>query len=344
MPRSHSSSLVVVGLLGLAALAPPAVAQIGDGMLAPSSAMDTLNSGPVGPSPQVIDRVNATPGIQQGQGGGNGAVPIGSPGGAVAPPPGAGTAVFASPGDFQAGPAPFDPSAPAGAPAAAQNVPKAQAFYGTRLRCKITGQLLQDARRVTVIATLLSSGNYSDDGKTLGDAKAGDGIYTHVDFKNDVISPEANLVKSRVITSLINASKIPPADFFNIRVATSEPLSATTNVLEAEAQRDAKLEEWGKAFLRDYRVTPEDPASPFIPVYIPIPPRAPRLPVPATFYPSGGNGPVLASGLGSPNAPAGPQVRQQAQQQMGAGNQDVMVSGQTTTGNGYMNTSAFTGK
>jgi len=211
-------------------------------------------------------------------------------------------------------------------------------------------ELLQDARQLSVFAD--EAGNVFDDGTNGNDAVAGDGIYTNITRRSDFISPEAHIIKSKLIDTLrfvsppqadsltlgqLNAavsrdlqgiggsayaelrqyllqprksesmevpSNLTAMQFAGVRVATTEPNSPLPSLMKLEREQDRKLLEWGYRFLRDFRIDPDKFDSEFYPTYLPWPPPAPRIPMPASFT-------TKAGGSGGPGVAGGPGVSNQ---------------------------------
>jgi hypothetical protein len=272
--------------------------------------MDTLNSAPTGGGNFgfAMDRANSAVGAananQANPFGAPAGDPFGNPFGAPAGDPfgnpfgapagdpfGGGGA---QPNPFGAQPNPFGAPTGFGAPSFA---PVAQAtlsaWGGERVICHRTGQILQDAREINILVSQV--GSYYDDGENGNDAVAGDNIYTNITISRDFISPEAHLIKTRLVQTLQYASELTPMEFTLERVATTEPLSGLPKVVTLEEERDKSLRDWANRFLRDYRVNPEDPTSGFVRAFLPPPPRAPNIPLPAPFTPNPQEVPVAGA-------------------------------------------------
>ncbi len=320
-PRGRAVQSIQVGLM-TAVLAvvgtASAFAQGGFAGIADSESLDTLSgiSSPTGAGQVGLDRarsLQASDPFASGGGdpfaSGGGGDPFGAaPGGysATNPAPdpfgvGGGSASpdpFAAAGGFGAAPAGFGgggfgPGAgPGGAAgggefaAAPIQIPTIQAIYGTRVVCHVSGELLEDAYEVPVLETFKDQ--YYDDGKTGMDYKANDFKYTNVSLKDDVMSPEAHVVKTRLIQGLRTLEDLQPNEFFNLLVASSDPLASVPQMLDLEKDRDEKLLRWAEKFLQDFRVNPEESAKgtwKFHPTYMPPPPIPPTSNIPATFLP-----------------------------------------------------------
>lgn len=300
---------VVLHLAAMALACGPVVvsAQL-SGFTAPPDALDTLSgssTGAGGAGALGIDRARAAAASANANVFGDpadGGSPFGQP--AAAPSSGsffgAGDPAAGNPGagnPFGAGdPAanPFgaggDPGAnPFGAPGtnfapAAYAAPATlTAWGGERIVAHGTGQILQDARVLSILAT--ASGNYFDDGQNGNDANAGDNIYTNITINDDYISPEAQLVKTKIIQTLAYTSAQNAQQFLQVAIATTEPTSPLPQVRDLQERQDVKLTEWMTLPLAQFRVNPNDKESEFYPTYLPPPPRAPNIPLPVTFTP-----------------------------------------------------------
>lgn len=283
---SHAARILTAAAALLLA-AGSAVAQPGGGFLAPPDALDTVSGGSAsgGLNPGTfLDRANnavdaATNNL------GEGLLPQSNqagPGGDAFGDPAAG-----------GGPGGFTPPAftPPGAPGAggfgtavAGATGRLNAIGGERIKSRISGQLLQDARSLKIFASAVQ--NYYDDGSAEhGDAVAGDQVYTNITEKTDVMAPDEFVAKSKLLNGLKAIEEMSPLDFTGVRVATQEPTSTLPKLTDLEKERDDRLKAWADQFLRDYRVNPDQMTSPFLPVYMPLPPRAPDIALPAEFSP-----------------------------------------------------------
>lgn len=327
----------------------PAPAQIGGGFLADPQSMDTLSGAPVGGATSsnfnpinraqnVTNQVN-----QQNQqnpfappAGAAGANPFGAPGQQQANPFGGPNAQFQQqPGAVDPfGQQPNDPFAqPQGNFQVPIEPPTLTAWAGIRIQDRNTGEVLQDAREISILAT--STSNYFDDGRGGNDFRANDNIFTNIEvLDQSFISPESHVVKTKLIDtlrfvsppasreleenrleeglaadlqglsirsnsdirryiiqpretrSLEFFSNLTPMQFAQVRVATTEPLSPLPQIIDLEREQDRKLEDWAMRFLRDYRIDPDQMDSEFFPTFLPPPPRAPNIPLPAAFTPN----------------------------------------------------------
>lgn len=309
-------------LAGLLALGAAAQAQGGfaTGYVADPFATDALNGGSVtgglNASP-FLDRANAVAGngnpfAPAGDPFAAGAAvdPFGAPAGGAFPGaaggfngegggfPGAAGGFPGAAGGFNGGPGGF-PGAqggfgPGGGPAFAPPPPTVTAIYGQRITCVVTGKLIADASVVRVLQSEAAA-NYADDGKTNKDSVANDNIFTNVtDNKTEFISPEAHLLKSRVISALRYAADRRPNEFFlTVDVASTDPLAddRVPQLLDLETERDSYLTAWSDRFLSGYRKDGEAGGWEFYPTYLPPPPTPPTtqegvpIDIPAGFVP-----------------------------------------------------------
>ena len=204
----------------------------------------------------------------------------------VAPPSAPFAPAPAVPGEFVGaeGGAPaslFGPGVAPGQPGAPGTLPepekKHKVLTGERVICAVCGTLLEDYHYREVPDSQLEQ--FYDDA-THGDLVAGDGTYTNIKDRKDVLGPECNLIMSRILILLGNAQDLDPLEFFRLHAATNEPVSQVAKLSAEESLRDDKLRLWGDQFLRDYRVDPNDRQSAFYPIWIPEPPRTPDFPHP----------------------------------------------------------------
>lgn len=154
---------------------------------------------------------------------------------------------------------------------------------GSRVQCAVSGEILEDI--VYRDVPEWEKDNYFDDG-THGDAEAGDGTYTNITIRNDVMSPTSHVVLQRLLTLTENIEGMEPMDFYRLNVVTSEPLSTLPKQIDEEQDRDMKMSEWNDRFLRMFRVRENDPQSEFYPLYVPPPPAHPNVPLPSGFQPA----------------------------------------------------------
>lgn len=281
----------------IAGLAPSlCMAQLGAGFYAPPEALDQLSAGSTGVAggKEGLERAQAV------AGGGYYQVPGEAPTNAFAPQGFEGEG--GAPNPFGEAPNPFGPQQ-GGFNVAAINVapPTLRAWGGERLVCHRTGVVLQDAREIKILAS--AAGSYFDDGENGNDASANDNLYTNITISDEFISPEAQLIKTKLIQTLQFTSELSPMDFFQVRAATTEPQSPLPKVSDLEAERDRKLSEWLQRFLRDYRINPEDGGSEFYPTFLPPPPRAPNIPLPSNFTPKEAAGDQTGAGGAGFGAP-----------------------------------------
>jgi len=246
---------------------------------APSSAMDTMNEAPVGgglSSKTYIDRAREV-----------GIAPGSRP--AATPVPRAPQGREAMLAEEMYANAPTRPGMPTtqgqpGMPTPSPTPKMIRVLTGSRVECAVYGILLEDIIYKDVPES--EKGNYYDDGAHGGDQEAGDGTYTNITVRKDVMSPEAHLILRRTLALLKNVEQLEPMDFYRMNVVTSEPLSSLPKQIDEEQDRDdMKLDEWNKKFLRDFRISSDDPKSAFYPLYVPPPPSYPNVPLPEGFKP-----------------------------------------------------------
>lgn len=297
---------VAMGLLvtGATMLATPALGQLNP--FASPDAMDTMSGAPVGGPGPSFDPVGRAQGAVNATQGGLGGDPFGQPqGDPFGGAPGA-SPFGAPPGDpfggggagaFNGGGFGQQPGLQGGFTPPVQEA-TLTAWGGERIFCQRTGVMLQDAREISIRVS--DAGMYFDDGQTGGDAVAEDNIYTNIIVSRNHISPEAHAVKTKLVQTLEYAMELSPQDFRLERVATTEPLSPLPKIVDLEQHQDRVLREWAMNFLRDYRLNPDQIDSEFIPTYVPPPPRAPNIPLPASFSPN-----PAPAGSGQPGFGAG---------------------------------------
>lgn len=288
---SGLNALARAAAAAMLALPALAAAQGGFAGIADPTAMDTLSGGSVGGPSFAVDRARGVAADPFGGGGGDPfatpagdpfATPAGDPfGGGGGDPFGGGAGAFGA--DPFGGGAGF-----AGQPGGFQapQIPKIQAIYGTRVICRVTGEMLDDAVTVPVFDTFRDS--YYDDGKTAMDLKANDFTYTNVTLKDDAMSPEAHLVLSRIVQGLRSLEDLPPNEFYSVLVASSDPLAGVPQMLDLERERDDKLGRWAEKFLEEFRIDPSESTKvgwDFYETYMPPPPVPPFKDVPAGFFP-----------------------------------------------------------
>lgn len=293
---SHGIASIAIAMIAASALAGGGGGGGGGTPLnpftAPPDAMDTLNSGSASGG---LDAGRILGGVKQdlfGGGGGNpgggpadpfnqnpGGSPFGTPaGGATGSPFGAPPADLGGTTGSPFGGPPAGLGGPAGPGAASRS---STAIGGMRIISRLSNEVLQDARSAKVIST----DGYYDDGQTAGDLQANDGVFTNIVIDNEYISPGEFLIKSRALNGLRTLENFSPQEFFNVRVATTEPVSSLPKVTDLEEQQDTRLRQFNDRFLRDFRKEPDNPGSPLLKAFIPAYPKAPNLPLPATFSP-----------------------------------------------------------
>lgn len=157
--------------------------------------------------------------------------------------------------------------------------------------------ILDDVRRIEISEDELPQ--YSDDGKTLGDFEANDGVYSQIlpPSTNDYIGGTTNFYLQRIITMLRNAEELDPLDFFGLQATTTERFSDVAKLRQKTQEQMAKVASidktqnmtgWAQTFLKDFRVDPKDPYGRFFPLYVPRYPEPPSVPpLPAPWKPYG---------------------------------------------------------
>lgn len=273
--QSPLSTALLTAALALAGGA--AFAQGGAGFLPPPDAMDNLsNMGSPNAAPAMDAANNAANAANQGFGGGG-----------FQPPPAGGG--FGAPGGFGGfGDGGFTPPDESGFGEAGVETQVAiprpvTAIGGMRIKSKLSGRLLQDARTFKIMTT--STNMYFDDGKSGGDAVANDQVFTNIVETDTFISPEEQLVKTKIINGLKALERLTPQEFTQVRVATSDPISSLPKLGLLEAQQDSKIKLWAMNFLEKYRVNPDSMTSELFPTFLPPPPMAPVEVLPMNFSP-----------------------------------------------------------
>lgn len=243
---STCSAFALVALvLGVSA---PVRAQFAADYAAAGAGFDTLNSASTGPSNfnAINQAQNTVNNVNAGQFGGN---PFGDPsmgGGNPFGDPGAGG--FAAQGGSPFGAAPGGPfgaspfgqpgspfGQPGGQPQFNLKPPTLRAWGGERIVDHVTKQVLQDARELQILST--ATGSYFDDGQTGNDAVAGDNIYTNITINDNYLSPEAHVIKSKLIRTLMFVSP-PPSDEVGERNIDQQ---VTQDLQGVNAQKDPEL-------------------------------------------------------------------------------------------------------
>ncbi len=259
--------------------APGAWAQIGAGFYAPPDAMDELSGAPVG-------------------GGGTGQVALDRARGLQQQPP---SMMYDDPAmgafdqytdpamgftQYPGDPWGFGPPGQFGQQQQMMVEPEPDtlvAWGGERIFCQRTGVMLQDAREIRILAE--HAGAYYDDGETGHDAVADDNIYTNITISREWVSPESQLVRTRLIRALELAEELDAREFALLPVATTEPRNPFPKMQDLAVDKDTRMRNWIDTFLREYRIDPADPDSEMYRTYLPVPPRAPNIPMPMSFTP-----------------------------------------------------------
>lgn len=274
---------------------------------APTSALDTLSDAPVAGGNVALSRAQSV-----AQPGAPGAPAAGAP--APAPPgPGGPLGAPAPPGA-----PPLPPGTPPGVSeavgAAGKAVgrvirPKVKAIVGVRSFDPITGELMGDARLMSLPESAKDELPLYDDG-THGDLIPEDGLFANVEVKRDSIGQSNQRLKERLIQAIYTAEQLTPLEFYGYHILTTErhnpvprnrrwrmvkdpaglgsmlseaatdkPL-AVPKYREEEQRKDQKVagkDGWAILFLDEYRLQRGDLQSDFFPVYVPPPPAPPFM-------------------------------------------------------------------
>lgn len=282
MVKQNRSLIPLVLAAGIACLggisSQKAHAQTG-AFMPPLDAMDELNQAPVGDGAAfggAVDRargaVNQTQG-GFGQGAQAGAFGPGGVGGGFVDP----YAGFGMPQQQQ-----FTPYVPP---------PTVRAWGGERV-VQFTPDpdrdindyeredILADAREIRVLAT--GQGAYPN---VVRDGN--EDVFTNIVIRRDYISPEASVVRTRMIQTLRFMSSLNPREFTLVRVASTDPLSPFPLMIDLEAEQDERLQQWFDDFMEPY-LERENDGEDFTLVrsFVAPPPLAPNIPLPANFNPS----------------------------------------------------------
>lgn len=225
-----------------------------------------------------------------------------------------------APGAPAPGGAPGAPGAPAPSGGAMGQIagmpmgPQITVITGTRVFDAITGQLLDDAIQKQVPQA--DSDKYFDDG-THGDLEAGDGEFTKVDERRDVLGQSNQRFKEQLVKALISADTYTPLQYFGLMIASTERQSTVPrnrawsmvsapgggpgftlrevptgepvtipSYREKQKEKDSNIKNnWSQRFLQEFRVNKDDLTSQFYSLYIPQPPPMPSVaPPPTTIW------------------------------------------------------------
>lgn len=139
--------------------------------------------------------------------------------------------------------------------------------------------ILADAREIRILQT--AEGSYPNV-VTVGT----DEIRQNINLRRDYISPEAHVVRTRLVQTLRYMSMLNPREFTFVRVATTEPLSPLPKMIDLEAEQDERLTQWMEDFMAPF-VLPREEGEEYelVPSFLAPPPRAPNLPLPSNFRP-----------------------------------------------------------
>jgi len=193
------------------------------------------------------------------------------------------------PGQFRRDAVPVDPMA--GLPRF--TVRRIPAVEGQRIYDAVSYRLqaanalvLDDPRRIEITEDRIHE--FSDDGRTLGDMVANDGLYSRIlpESTEQYIGGDSQYSLTRMIAVLKVAQELSPLDFFNVNVLTTERFSSVPKMRAKVMEKNDKvhlLDErgnfsgWSDVFLKDYRVDRENPESKFFDLYVPAPPSPPAI-------------------------------------------------------------------
>ncbi len=157
--------------------------------------------------------------------------------------------------------------------------------------------ILDTVRRLDISEEERNSEQYSDDGETLGDFEANDGVYARIlpNSVNEYIGGESRWALGRTITLLSITQELDPLQFFGLPILATNRHSRLPQLRDRIAQQDEKvydvdeadkLSGWSDTYLKDFRVDRDSPSSRFFSLYIPKPPAPPvGAPPPAPWVP-----------------------------------------------------------
>jgi len=171
----------------------------------------------------------------------------------------------------------------------------------------LDADILADAREIRILQT--AEGSYPNV-VTVGTEE----IRQNINLRRDYISPEAHVVRTRLVQTLRYMSQLNPRDFTFVRVATTEPLSPLPKMIDLEAEQDERLAQWMEDFMAPFTF-PRDEEDEFelVPSFLAPPPRAPNIPLPSNFRPETeeveeqpeGGQPGMMGGAGGPGFEGG---------------------------------------
>ncbi|NQU41839.1 hypothetical protein HQ520_01040 [bacterium] len=278
--RVLSMALFLAGIVAILSIAGPAAAQAEFG-IAPPGALDGISGGPVGGGGAGMNALQGLQNLPPGQ----------------QPFPGGG-----APGQF--GGFGGQPGQIGGFQVPAYQAPRRlQAIEGQRIFDAISyrlnpadSRILDDPRRLEVIEEEKSG--FSDDGRTLGDREANDGLWSRIiepASTDEYTGGLSHFYLLRIINMLSAAQQMNPLEFFGLNALTSERFSKIEKRAEREADRDDRIYQvdaegnfrdcWSKKFLDLFRIEQGNPHSDFFPLYIPQPPPPPAVQPPPGWLP-----------------------------------------------------------
>jgi hypothetical protein len=298
--RYAPRAIVVLLLACPSMLRAQSAIELGTGM----AIMDTLGTQQAAPGPGFIDRARGAAAGARGPMSMDEWVAMGNnpddfnPG--VAAPGGVGGTEFGE----------FNPEMMGGpmAPIFEYIPPKVfQAIEGRRIYDAVsfrlnpgTARILDDPRRIKVLED--ATVNYSDDGRTLGDQEANDGLFSSIETTpstEDQTGGLSHYYASKIMNMLSAAEELDPLQFYGLIAMTKERFSEVSKEREKILDRNAmiyKVDEqnkfvgstWAERFLDLYRLEQGNPESPFFPLYIPRPPAPPAVAPPTGWMPPQG--------------------------------------------------------
>lgn len=275
MRRRHIPTTLLATLA--VALLPLAGAQAQTGFLAPLDAMDELSGAPVGGGDAVV----GTGAIDRARG-------VAQPGQPGAPPPG--MEGMGMDDEFMM--MGFQPQFQQHQHQQQAYVPPVtvRAWGGERvvqfhpdpdvgIHDYLADDILADAREIRILET--AEGSYPNV-VTVGTEE----IRQNIVVRRDYISPEAHVVRTRLVQTLRYMAQLSPQEFTFVRVATTEPLSPLPKVIDLEAEQDERLAQWMEDFMAPFTLPRgEEEDFELVPSFLAPPPRAPNIPLPANFRP-----------------------------------------------------------
>ena len=121
--------------------------------------------------------------------------------------------------------------------------PRIKVIKGSRVYDKVTGELLDDAQLAMVDES--EKGNYFDDGINGGDQTEGDGLYSLVDVRRDVIGQSNQRIKERLIQAIYQADALEPLEFYGFSIMST---SKRESVPRSRRWKIVRSDEGGRRF------------------------------------------------------------------------------------------------